>query len=342
MQKTTIFIILLFTSILLNADVAYDNAYDDFLYKKNNGPFKLYDEKCENGSMRHCYNIGVMYDVGGRIESDKIKKKQYYTKACNNNYMAGCYQLGHIYSMTSKGKANSKEIKIFYEKACSGNYMKACFKLGKLYSEGYHIEKDKLKAKEYYKIACDGKDMEACNKLADIYFNTNVFDSYSITGTKLFARELDTKACTGGIKKSCKNLKTRYTDMILKEECDKKNYESCYQLGMNRKYQIKFQYKSFTDGIKLKDLFTKACNGGLSKGCYYLGWIYKEGTTVKQDKRIAKEQFGIACERGHEDGCRDYKKLNENGIKEYSTFEKLVMKLNLLISHLKQYLLSLF
>lgn len=36
-------------------------------------------------------------------------------------------------------------------------------------------------------------------------------------------------------------------------------------------------------------------------------------SSVRQDKRQAKEWFGKACDNGHQAGCEEYRKLNEEG-----------------------------
>lgn len=48
-------------------------------------------------------------------------------------------------------------------------------------------------------------------------------------------------------------------------------------------------------------------------GCYNLAITYDKGETVRQDKKIAKELFGKACDGGHIRGCKQYKILNEAG-----------------------------
>ena len=41
--------------------------------------------------------------------------------------------------------------------------------------------------------------------------------------------------------------------------------------------------------------------------------MYKNGYGVKQDKKIAKEWFGKACDGGFQVGCDNYKILNQQG-----------------------------
>jgi len=41
--------------------------------------------------------------------------------------------------------------------------------------------------------------------------------------------------------------------------------------------------------------------------------IYKNGLGVRQDLGIAKEWYGKACDNGEQEGCDEYRKLNERG-----------------------------
>jgi TPR repeat protein len=59
--------------------------------------------------------------------------------------------------------------------------------------------------------------------------------------------------------------------------------------------------------------YKKACNGGKALGCYNIGISYAKGQGVKQDKRIAKKYFRIACDLQDQMGCDNHKKLNEQG-----------------------------
>jgi TPR repeat protein len=41
--------------------------------------------------------------------------------------------------------------------------------------------------------------------------------------------------------------------------------------------------------------------------------MYFNGEGIRQDKSTAKEFFGKACDGGMQDGCKNYRKLNEQG-----------------------------
>lgn len=62
-------------------------------------------------------------------------------------------------------------------------------------------------------------------------------------------------------------------------------------------------------------LFKEACDAGDTNGCYKLGMLYYYGYGVRQNKLFAKELFGEACEDGKAGACKNYKIINEEGIK---------------------------
>ena len=57
----------------------------------------------------------------------------------------------------------------------------------------------------------------------------------------------------------------------------------------------------------------KACNMNVGLGCFGLGVLYSFGCGVRQNKRTAKEYFGKTCDLGNQEGCDEYRRLNEQG-----------------------------
>ena len=65
---------------------------------------------------------------------------------------------------------------------------------------------------------------------------------------------------------------------------------------------------------KAVELYRKAANQGVASAQYNLGIMYYHGQGVRQNKSRAKELFKNACDEGYENGCSNYKILNEQGI----------------------------
>ena len=68
-----------------------------------------------------------------------------------------------------------------------------------------------------------------------------------------------------------------------------------------------FKYETF-------ELFKKACDLKYGVSCAILGGLYYEGQGVRQNKSIAKEYYGKACDLGNQVGCDYHKELHEKGI----------------------------
>ncbi len=56
------------------------------------------------------------------------------------------------------------------------------------------------------------------------------------------------------------------------------------------------------------------CKNGAAFACNNLGLLYYNGEGVKQDYQTANEFYTKACDLGNQDGCDNYKKLNEKEI----------------------------
>lgn len=59
--------------------------------------------------------------------------------------------------------------------------------------------------------------------------------------------------------------------------------------------------------------YAKSCDLKFGRGCAMVGGFYHYGVVVKKNIQKTKEFYGIACDLGEQDGCDEYKKLNEKG-----------------------------
>ena len=57
--------------------------------------------------------------------------------------------------------------------------------------------------------------------------------------------------------------------------------------------------------------FEKSCNLKVDIACNNLGIAYNNGIGVRQNRTTAKEYYGKACDLGNQEGCDNYRKLNE-------------------------------
>lgn len=87
---------------------------------------------------------------------------------------------------------------------------------------------------------------------------------------------------------------------------------------MAKRYPNRFIYNKLTGILLNISLISKpdrllAAQQGDAEAQNSLGVMYAKGQGVRQDKRIAKEWFGKACDAGLQAGCENYRKLNEQG-----------------------------
>ena len=117
---------LLILSVALLAYPIDDGLID---YNETNGvPVSdLYALACENGEMKGCVNLGVLYFVGDGVEKNQKKAKKLFNKACKYRYPEGCYQLGTIYKRGADNiKRNYKKARLFYARGCMLRLTKSC------------------------------------------------------------------------------------------------------------------------------------------------------------------------------------------------------------------------
>ena len=72
--------------------------------------------------------------------------------------------------------------------------------------------------------------------------------------------------------------------------------------------------KAYTKTIQRRcNGILKAAEGGFSPAQNRLGEMYEEGQGVPKNRKVAKEWHKKACDNGFQDGCNDYRKLNNEG-----------------------------
>lgn len=64
------------------------------------------------------------------------------------------------------------------------------------------------------------------------------------------------------------------------------------------------------DDTKAVEWYTKAANQGDASAQTNLGFMYYGGKGVRQSTPAAKKWFGKACDNGYQEGCDNYRILN--------------------------------
>ncbi|QLB43880.1 tetratricopeptide repeat protein [Mannheimia pernigra] len=75
------------------------------------------------------------------------------------------------------------------------------------------------------------------------------------------------------------------------------------------------KYKVKQDYINHFDCVSELAESGYAPSQLILGVAYEFGEGVQQNLNMAKHYYGLACDKGHQKGCTNYARLNEQSIK---------------------------
>lgn len=88
----------------------------------------------------------------------------------------------------------------------------------------------------------------------------------------------------------------------------------------NAGYQIKVGFIYYEgrgvrqDLVLARRMFQKAAKQGYVQGQGMLGLFYESGLGgLKRNRSTAKEWYGKACDKGSQEGCNEYRRLNQRG-----------------------------
>ncbi len=143
-------------------------------------------------------------------------------------------------------------------------------------------------------------------------------------------KSLYKKACQYGYAYGCRDLDKKFSEdeiILLKKKCDKKDAKSCEKLGL-------IYYSKSLGGLltmvtndtlleKSEGYYSKSCNYGYGKGCYFLATALNErrfNIKSKNSDIDIIESYDKACKLGYSMGCS---KLGEiyNGINKQSIYQ---------------------
>ena len=134
------------------------------------GEAKRHADRCLDGSMGDCNNLGFDYDQGkDGAPQNYAHARTLYSIACDGGRSSGCYNLGYLYHKGSGVSVDYGRARSLYTKACDGGEMKGCHNLGTLYYEGSGVPVDKVRAKQLHQKACDSGIQNSCDVVRKFY-----------------------------------------------------------------------------------------------------------------------------------------------------------------------------
>ncbi len=125
-MKKIIIILLCIWSLNLSADLV-----DEGLMEHQKGhatkASELYTKACDNGDMKGCVKLGVLYFTGDGVKENHKKAKKLFVKGCKERYSLACYHLGTLYKRGGTGiKRNFRKSRMFYALGCKIGLEKSC------------------------------------------------------------------------------------------------------------------------------------------------------------------------------------------------------------------------
>jgi TPR repeat protein len=100
-----------------------------------------------------------------RRERDPARARTLFEQACDGGDAKACFEVGHMFRMGGGGASDDMQARVFYEKACTGGDARGCFNLGFLFSAGIGGPQDSARAQALYEQACRAGEPSACSRL---------------------------------------------------------------------------------------------------------------------------------------------------------------------------------
>ena len=126
--------------VLCLASVAMGNDFNKGLEAYNKGDYATavtyFEKACNEGKVKGCFNLGIMYKNGNGVKQDYFKAVELYEKACNGGDASGCLILGLMYYFGDGVRLNKRTALEYYGKACDMKLQDGC--------EAYAIMKKEL------------------------------------------------------------------------------------------------------------------------------------------------------------------------------------------------------
>lgn len=188
-------------------------------------------------------------------------------------------------------------------------------------TQEYHKEVDKERGEIIKKINKDEEYILLKKKaLAKRNYLHNILDGRSLRSFlhfRLFFNECELKELT--YRYSIYNLRIKdgvpFTHIPDEDVASNFSFNKCYkELSDFLEYNNKYGGPLLLSFIEI-ELFISNGNGYYPPARYIkaLADYYDKGEEVRQDKKKAKEYFGLACDKKDTEACKKYAELNEQG-----------------------------
>ncbi len=125
------------------------------------------DRTCDSitPSDDYCLQTVEAYRTGAWGAKDLAKAAALFERICDKGSLKGCYNAGMLY-YRGEGVAHDTAAAVrLWEKACQGRQLEACYAAGLVLFNGEGVERDTARALDLFAQACEGRQQDACAAL---------------------------------------------------------------------------------------------------------------------------------------------------------------------------------
>ena len=129
MIKKILLFLMLFFSITLFADTAYNNGLKAYQAKQYSPALKYFYISARHHNINAYVELGTMHEYGIGTGTNSQIAFYWYEKAAQRNHPRAQYQLGHLYETGEGVKKDMKRATFWYQKAARNGNKKAKVRL---------------------------------------------------------------------------------------------------------------------------------------------------------------------------------------------------------------------
>ena len=105
-------------SFQFSSAVSVNDGFEE--YNKGNvfQALNIFEEACEGGAYVGCYNAGLIYYKGERVERDYEKAANLFIKACDEGHSQACYNIAYMFENGLGVRLDPSKAVSLYDRSC--------------------------------------------------------------------------------------------------------------------------------------------------------------------------------------------------------------------------------
>lgn len=131
--------------------------------------FAIWEPLADGGNLLAQYNLGVLFDEGRGVSSNRTKAMQWLEKAAQQGYSRAQHNLALLYIGVLGPERDPEKGRFWLERAASKGFPRSQYTLGKMFLEGLEVDKDETRAFELFLAAGRSGFVRAQYNLGKMY-----------------------------------------------------------------------------------------------------------------------------------------------------------------------------